>query len=101
MANRRTFRTLSLPIPTFERLDLVAQARGVSKAKLIERLVMEPAPACELSRDRALTLLAQSAEEGSVPARIAYARLMAQTQEPLLVESDPLDELADRRRGRS
>ncbi len=93
--------TIAITTPTFERLTQLARARGISKAKLVESLLegVVPIPAVA-DRDEALRLLSESARTGKVQAQVALVRALA-ASEPAPSEIDPLDELADRRRGQA
>ena len=90
--------TLRLPQSAVDRLDQVASEAGCSRARAVEQLLDGPSPAVAApTLDRALMLLAESAESGSVSARIALARQLSSVQPP----DDPVqrrrDELAARR----
>lgn len=89
--------TLRLPRAVVDRLNTIAAARGCSRARAFELLVEGSAPAVRApTRERALLLLAESAEAGSVTARIALERALraSSTADPVQAE---IDELARRR----
>lgn len=78
------------------RLDALAAERGQTRSGVIGHLLDGPASAPDLpSRERALQLLAESAEQGSVTARVALARLLA--ADHAQTSDSPFDELARRR----
>jgi hypothetical protein len=91
--------TLRLTRRTLDRLDRLAEERGCSRGQAVADLIEGPHPEMELpTRERALWLLAESAESGSVTARVALARLLmaeARPEEP--AAEDPFDAAADRR----
>jgi hypothetical protein len=92
--------TLRLPRVVVERLDAFAAERRCSRARAFQLVMDGPAPAVAApTRERALLLLAESAEAGSVAARIALERALRTTG-----AADPLqrrrDELAARREAR-
>jgi hypothetical protein len=89
--------TLRLPRETVDRLDRMASEAGCSRARAVERLIEGPMPVAPApTLQRALELLAESAESGSITARVGLAKLLASAQ-----ESDPVqrrrDELAQAR----
>jgi hypothetical protein len=92
--------TLRLPSAVVERLDAMASERGCSRARAFELLIEDGGPpAAAPTRERALSMLAESAEAGSVTARIALERALRTSG-----AVDPLqrrrDELAARREAR-
>jgi hypothetical protein len=91
--------TIRLPRGVVERLDALAAERGCGRARIVELLIEDASPSAPLpARGRAIVLLAQSAESGSVPARVALARLLARdTRSPV---QQRRDELATRRSAR-
>jgi hypothetical protein len=91
--------TLRLTEEALERLDAVAAERGCSRAQAVMDLLDNPKPPLEApSRERALFLLAESAEAGSVTARVALARLLAPSAEqPQRASDDPFDAAAEQR----
>jgi predicted transcriptional regulator len=92
--------TLRLPQATVERLDRIASERGCSRARAFELLVEGSGPAAPApTPERAVQLLAESAEAGSVTARVALARLLSSVRQPDAVQRRR-DELAARRRAR-
>ncbi len=99
MTTARGFKQLSLKAAVYERLTELAAERKVSRAKMVELLLGGTAGPTEVTRSRALELLASSAEAGSVPARVAYAREAAKLTGGAVVEPpDEFDELRERRR---
>jgi Ribbon-helix-helix protein, copG family len=95
---RRTRIQVSLSERALHRLDLLASERGQSRSRAVESLLEAPAAAAGLpSRERALQLLSESAENGSVTARVALARLLAGNQPQPAGERDEVDELRERR----
>ena len=91
--------TLRLPQASVDRLDGLAAERRCSRARAFQLLLeaSEP-PAPAPTSQRALALLAESAEAGSVQARVALARLLStEPRDPVRAE---IDEIARRRRAR-
>jgi hypothetical protein len=91
--------TLRLTRRTLERLDRLAEDRGCSRAQAVADLIEGPHPEMELpTRERALWLLSESAEAGSVTARVALARLlMAEEKREGPAAEDPFDAAAEQR----
>ncbi len=70
--------TARIGVEALERLDGLAAERGLSRSGALRALLEGPVRARVLAdREEALTLLSESARDGSVPARIALARLLA------------------------
>jgi hypothetical protein len=95
-------RRISVRIPTsaLARLDRLAADRGVSRSAALRVLLEGDASTRRpADRDEAMTLLSESARDGSIPARVALVRALG-----VDTTTDPLqrrrDELAARRRAR-
>jgi predicted transcriptional regulator len=99
MARKTNQISLRLTDETLERLEKLAEERGCSRGQAVADLIEGPHPEMALpTRERALWLLSESAESGSVTARVALARLLmaeARPEEP--AAEDPFDAAADRR----
>jgi hypothetical protein len=102
--SRETRVTVRLSAEEARRLDEVAREAGTSQAGALRELLRShdsapraeaPTPQPSLAR-AALAMLAQSARDGSVPARIALAKLLAEN-EP---ERDPITRRRDELRAR-
>jgi hypothetical protein len=91
--------SISLSAATYDRLSALAAEHGLSRSKMVT-LLLGRGPSVEVGSERALELLAESAEAGSVQARIALARLMVAKpgKEPAGPPLDELDQLRERRR---
>ena len=70
--------TVRLSPAEVERLDGFAAGRGLSRAAALRALLREPgeAPSALPTPAEAVALLAESARDGSVTARVALARLL-------------------------
>jgi hypothetical protein len=81
-----------------ERLDFLARERGQSRSRAVEALLEahRTAPQGFQAGERALQLLSESAEQGSVTARVQLAKLlMAEAKETAPAsEDDPFDAAA-------
>jgi hypothetical protein len=91
--------SIRLTRATLDRLDELAKERGSSRGQAISELINGDHPEMELpTRERALWLLSESAESGSVTARVALARLlMAEAKPEAPAGEDPFDAAAERR----
>jgi hypothetical protein len=93
--------TLRLPPAAVEELDRVASEAGCSRARAVERLLEGPGlPAAAPTLGRALLLLAESAEAGSISARVALARTLSDREPRRDRVQARRDELAAHRRAR-
>ena len=91
--------SIRLTRATLDRLDELAKERGCSRGQAVADLIDGDHPEMELpTRERALWLLSESAESGSVTARVALAKLlMAQAEPEAPADEDPFDTAAERR----
>ncbi len=82
-----------------ERLDAIAGEQGSSRSAAVRALIETGSPAsAPADLQEALSLLSASAREGSVAARVALARLLADRDRNTSPARRRLDELAERRR---
>src|SRR5688572_29503214 len=87
-----------LSAPEVDRLNDLARSRGSSRAASLRSLLTaEKAPTEPSTPNEALSLLAESARDGSVAARVALARLLHRPDARSPVERR-MDELAEKRR---
>jgi hypothetical protein len=95
---------IAVPGALLDVLRARALEEGVSFAEMARRAldlgVRRGALAGESAQEESLRLLAERAREGSVPAAVAYARLVAKGEAPAGGSSDPDDELAAKRKRR-
>jgi len=94
--------TVRLSPAEVERLDGFAAGRGLSRAGALRALLRDPGepPAAVPAAADAVALLAESARDGSVTARVALARLLSRPDARSPVERR-LDELAAKRKARA
>jgi hypothetical protein len=92
--------TVRLSADEATRLDGLARKRGSSHAAALRALLRDDdTPAAVPTPSEALALLAESARDGSVAARVALARLLSRPDARTPVERR-MDELAAKRRAR-
>jgi type III secretory pathway component EscU len=90
---------VSLSESALKRLELLMGERGQSRSRVVEDLLEAPVPSVGVpTRERALQLLSESAEAGSVTARVALARLLAaEGNSDAPKTADPFDAAAEQR----